>query len=64
MSREIVFKIRNDGTVVVDAIGFTGEACVEATRKVIEALGLLEEEHNKPERFEYVAEGIGIQDLS
>jgi 3-hydroxyacyl-CoA dehydrogenase len=48
---EIVVKIGKDGSVVIDTNGFTGNACKEATRKLEEALGIVEEEHLKPEYY-------------
>lgn len=44
--------IAKDGKVTVEAEGYTGPSCAEATRKVAEALGKLDWGRAKPEYFE------------
>jgi hypothetical protein len=48
---EIIVKIKEDGTVVIDTNGFVGSACKEATKKLEEALGVVESETLKPEYY-------------
>ncbi len=48
---EINFTIKKGGRVVVEAAGFEGPACLEATRTFIERLGLKASEELKAEAF-------------
>jgi hypothetical protein len=49
---QIVVRIKKDGTVEIEAVGFKGSACREATRPLEEALGEVVEERLKPEFYE------------
>lgn len=46
---EVQVTIRPDGTVEVDAVGFTGTKCLEATKFYEKALGAVVERKKKPE---------------
>ena len=49
--RAVVIRIAPDGSIVVEAEGFTGPACVDAVRKYTEALGMAVSEEHKPEFY-------------
>lgn len=50
--KEIVVVIDTDGNVSVDAIGFHGEGCAEATKAITDTLGETLSEKKKPEYYE------------
>ena len=37
--RQLIFKIETDGTVTVDAEGFTGGECLTAAKPILDSLG-------------------------
>ncbi|KQN96862.1 DUF2997 domain-containing protein [Paenibacillus sp. Leaf72] len=47
--KEIEFTFKNDGSVSIEAIGFKGQGCEEATKAFEQALGQLEKRSHKPE---------------
>ena len=49
IKRTIEILIRPDGTLAVDAIGFKGTDCEQATKFLESALGLTSEKQRKPE---------------
>jgi hypothetical protein len=49
MNRRIELFIAPDGTLTIDAIGFKGADCDQATRFLEQALGLTAEKQRKPE---------------
>ena len=57
--KKIVFKIGKDGGMTVEGEGFTGEACLESSKRFIDALGQAQEEEKKPEF--YMNEQAGVQ---
>lgn len=52
MSRKIEVRIDKKGGVKIEALGFEGEGCTLATRKLEEALGPEVERELKPEFYE------------
>jgi hypothetical protein len=44
--------LHRDGTVVMEGEGFTGPACVEAMRPLMDTLGQVTHEEAKPEYYE------------
>ena len=46
---EIIVKIHPDGRVEIDAVGFSGKGCVEATKFLEEGLGRASSSRKKPE---------------
>lgn len=49
MNRTIELIIKPDGTLKMDALGFEGRLCEEATRFLEDSLGRQTEQHRKPE---------------
>ncbi len=49
MKRTIEVIVQPTGEIAIDAIGFTGADCEQATRYLEEALGVIGEKRNKPE---------------
>ena len=49
MNRSIEIFIAPDGTLTIDAIGFKGADCDQATKFLEQALGLTAEKRRKPE---------------
>lgn len=50
MAKQIIIELNKDGTVHIEAEGFTGKACEEATKSFIDALGAdVKETRLKPE---------------
>ncbi len=49
MNRSIEILIAPDGTLMIDAIGFKGADCDQATKFLEQALGLTAEKRRKPE---------------
>jgi hypothetical protein len=49
MNRSIEILIAPDGTLTIDAIGFKGADCDQATKFLEQALGLTAEKQRKPE---------------
>lgn len=49
---KLKFRIKPNGQVAIDADGFRGEACREATKTFIERLGVVSDEKPKPEMYE------------
>jgi hypothetical protein len=49
MNRSIEIIIAADGTVTIDAVGFKGADCEQATKFLEQALGLTAEKRRKPE---------------
>jgi Protein of unknown function (DUF2997) len=49
MSRSIEILIAPDGTLTIDAVGFKGADCDQATKFLEQALGLTAEKQRKPE---------------
>lgn len=49
MNRSIEILIAKDGTLTIDAVGFKGADCDQATKFLEVALGLTAEKQRKPE---------------
>ncbi len=49
--KSVIVKVKPDGSILVEAEGFTGPACVDAVRKYAEALGAAVSEAHKPEFY-------------
>ena len=49
MNRCIEVLVASDGTITIDAVGFKGADCDQATKFLEEALGLASEKRRKPE---------------
>jgi hypothetical protein len=49
MNRTIEILIATDGTLTMDAVGFKGADCDQATRFLEQALGVTREKRRKPE---------------
>lgn len=49
--KSVVVRIKPDGSVVVEAEGFTGPACVDAVRRYAEALGVAVSEEHLPDFY-------------
>lgn len=49
MNRSIEILIAPDGTLTIDAVGFKGTDCDQATKFLEQALGLTAEKQRKPE---------------
>lgn len=49
MNERIVVEIDKDGKTTVDAIGFSGTSCEDATRAIEQALGAPKKRSLKPE---------------
>lgn len=58
--KKIIVKILPDGTMTVEAEGYTGNSCEEAT-KFLKALGEVTGENNKPEYFETPLQTEGVK---
>jgi hypothetical protein len=50
--KTIIVVVKPDGSVKVEAQGFTGTGCQAATRAIEEALGLKKSDTMKPEYYE------------
>ncbi len=51
MNKEIEVVVNPDGSVSIDAIGFEGKACEDATRELEKVLGETISEHRKNEYY-------------
>lgn len=51
MPQEIHVLIEPDGSVKIDAVGFTGADCEQATAFLEKALGHVQQKRRKPEYF-------------
>jgi hypothetical protein len=47
--KTIIIDIATDGAVTIDAIGYTGTACTDATAFIEQALGSVQHRNRKPE---------------
>lgn len=47
----IEITVEENGNVVIQAIGYSGPACIEATREIEEALGIVTERNRTTEFF-------------
>lgn len=47
MPKQVVYTIEEDGTVTIDAQGFTNEECQAATKATEEALGTVQSRRKK-----------------
>jgi hypothetical protein len=47
--KSIIIEINNDGEVVIETLGFKGEACAKATEAIEKALGVPSSRKKKPE---------------
>ena len=47
--KTIIVEIASDGTVTLEANGFTGPACMASTRFLEDALGQVRQRRHKPE---------------
>lgn len=52
MSKKIHITVHTDGDVSLEAQGYQGEACLEATRELEEKLGSVEQREKKPSFYE------------
>lgn len=48
---ELVFTIKPDGSVEIDAVGFSGTSCLEVSRPYEKSLGAVVSRKKKPEIF-------------
>ena len=46
--------VKQDGSLKIDAVGFTGPDCEKATKFLEEALGKVAGKHKKPEHYRQV----------
>lgn len=51
MRKEIDVIVNPDGSVTIEALGFEGKACEDATRELEKALGKTVSEHRKSEYY-------------
>lgn len=58
--QKIIVKILSDGSMKVEAEGYTGNSCEEAT-KFLKTLGDIESEAQKPEYFEAPLQIEGVK---
>jgi hypothetical protein len=47
--KQVIIEIDKIGNVNIDAVGFQGTACEDATRPIERALGLVKDKQKKPE---------------
>lgn len=61
--KEIIVTIKPDGSIQVEAVGYKGESCKDATKAIEKALGIVSKETLKPEYYEkeLVGEKIKIK---
>jgi hypothetical protein len=52
MAAKITIKFDQFGNVSADAVGFTGTACEDATRKILSGVGALVADDKKPEYYQ------------
>lgn len=57
--RRMEIVIDAEGKVRIDAIGFAGTSCKDATKVIEQALGAVESSQNKPELYQTA--GVGQQ---
>jgi hypothetical protein len=50
--KQIIVEVTEDGTVKIEAMGFTGAACEKATAEIEKALGVPGKRTKKPEYFQ------------
>ena len=50
--KTITIEINNDGEVVIETLGFKGEACAKATEAIEKALGVPSSRKKKPEYYD------------
>lgn len=50
--QEISIKIKPDGTVDIDLIGYKGNACEEDMKKITKALGLVQKSKKKADYYD------------
>ncbi len=50
--KQITVEIKEDGSVRIEATGFTGSACEKATSEIEKALGVTGKRTKKPEYFQ------------
>ena len=51
MKEKMVVRVKPDGSVEIETVGFKGKACVDFARPFKEALGEVEVEKKKPEYY-------------
>ena len=49
MPKQVVIDVKPDGEVIVDAQGFEGLECEQATKAIEQALGTVDNRQRKPE---------------
>jgi hypothetical protein len=54
---ELVFTVKTDGSVEIDAKGYSGTGCLEASRPYEKELGVVSERKKKPE----ILSGEGVK---
>lgn len=59
--KTIIVEVKEDGTVKIDAIGFTGAACEKATAEIEKALGTAGKRNKKPEYHQGAAQTTRVQ---
>ena len=52
MDKRIEILVKPDGKVKIEAIGYSGPACEEATKMIEDALGVVEDREHKPEYWQ------------
>jgi acylphosphatase len=60
MAGKIIVKLLPDGSIKVEAEGYTGSTCEEATR-FLEQLGAVSGENKKPEYYETPMQVEGVK---
>jgi len=50
--KKLIVKIADDGQTTIEAEGFKGSACLEASKRYIEGLGRESSSQKKPEFYE------------
>lgn len=62
MAREIVITVEPSGSTGVEAFGFEGKGCTEATKQIEEALGAVNRRTHKKEFYQKKARNVETND--
>lgn len=54
--KQIAIEFNEDGTVKIEAIGFTGQACEKFTAELEKELGTVTDRKKKPEYYQHNAQ--------
>lgn len=58
--QQVIIKIEPDGSIQVQAAGFTGPSCVDAVRRYAQALGIELDAENLPEFYQVEADSSSL----